>query len=51
MPDGFPEETPLDGLVDRVELIESQALSARAASYAELQEQLRKRLEDADPRR
>ncbi|WP_197409426.1 MULTISPECIES: hypothetical protein [unclassified Rathayibacter] len=44
-------ETPaasIDGLVDRLESIEDQPLPTRAASYAELQERLRTRLEGGD---
>ena len=44
-------DTPIDGLVDRLELIEDQPLESRAASYAELQERLRARLEGGDSRR
>lgn len=41
----------LDGLVDRLESIEDQDLATRAASYGDLQERLRRRLEGADARR
>lgn len=45
------DETSMDGLVDRIDLIEQQPLESRAASYAELQERLRLRLEGSDSRR
>ncbi|WP_167305279.1 hypothetical protein [Rathayibacter sp. VKM Ac-2759] len=48
------QETPadaIDGLVDRLEVIEDQPLQSRAASYSELQERLRVRLEGGDSRR
>ncbi|SMH40617.1 hypothetical protein SAMN06295885_1836 [Rathayibacter oskolensis] len=41
-------ESAADGLVDRLAVIEDQPLESRAASYAELQERLRARLEGAD---
>lgn len=51
MDDERPEESSIDGLVDRLELIEQQPLASRAPSYAELQERLRVRLEGGDSRR
>ena len=51
MQDDDHSSAPLGGLVDRLELIEDQALATRAASYGELQERLRMRLEGADARR
>ncbi|MCM6762454.1 hypothetical protein NB037_08490 [Rathayibacter sp. ZW T2_19] len=51
MQDDDHGSAPLDGLVDRLELIEDQDLATRAASYGELQERLRMRLEGADTRR
>jgi hypothetical protein len=45
------EAASMDGLVDRLELVEEQPLAERAAAYSELQERLRARLEGADTRR
>ena len=51
MHDDEHDAARLDGLVDRLELIEDQPLAMRATSYSELQERLRMRLEGADVRR
>ncbi|WP_207406265.1 hypothetical protein, partial [Rathayibacter sp. SD072] len=51
MQDDDHGSAPLDGLVDRLEVIEDQPLATRAASYSELQQRLRMRLEGADARR
>jgi len=51
MKDDDVDSAPLDGLIDRIDLIEEQPLASRASSYADLQERLRARLEGADARR
>jgi hypothetical protein len=40
-----------DALVSRLKVIEDQALDTRAEAYAQLHEELRRRLEDGDSQR
>jgi hypothetical protein len=43
-----PEESPDDALVPRLRVIEDQPLATRAEAYAQLNDELRDRLEGGD---
>jgi hypothetical protein len=49
--EGEPGGDADDALVSRLKVIEDQALDTRAESYAQLHEELRRRLEDGDSQR
>jgi hypothetical protein len=46
--DGSERQESVDGLVDRIRLIEDQPLDSRAGAYAALHDELRRVLEGGD---